>query len=160
LSIAAERDVARLGPGWPALRDYLVHAAPHLSEKLTGAEPMFDKPLAVVCPARGHLQAERGPTIYRVGDRLAHIPPFTGDGLAIALASAALAVEHIRSGSSPVEYLAAARRQTGKGIRLASVVSGLAANRSGRTVLMSAAACTPDLVDTIVRRTRVPITAR
>ena len=50
---------------------------------------------------RGHLHREQEPAVYRVGDRLAHIPPFTGDGLAIALGSAALAAEHIRHGRSP-----------------------------------------------------------
>jgi len=149
--------VSRIGPGWPALRDYLANSLPHLAERLSGAEPLFDRPIAVVCPTLGHLHAESDLPVYRVGDRLAHIPPYTGDGLAIALASAALAVEHIRLGGSPAEYLVAARHLTGRAIRLASVVSGLAASRTGRTVLMAAAACVPGLVNTIVRRTRVPI---
>jgi menaquinone-9 beta-reductase len=153
-----KRVVAEIGPGWQALHDYLVRTLPSLAERLAGAEPLFDRPLAVVCPARGHLHTERGPAVFRVGDRLAHIPPFTGDGLAIALASAALAAEHIRSGRSPAEYLKAARRRTRGSIRLASALSGLAAHRAGRAVLM-AAAYMPGLIETIIRRTRVPIAA-
>lgn len=158
LCLLLPRDVvARVGPSWPALHKHLATVLPGLAEQLSGAEPLFDKPYAVVCPARGYLHAEPGPAVYRVGDRLAHIPPFTGDGLAIALASAALAVEHIQLGRSPAAYLAAARRLTGRAIRLAGLISGLAVNRNGRKVLLATATCMPDLIDTIVRQTRVPI---
>lgn len=151
---------ARLGPGWAALRGHLAAALPALGERLDGAVPLWEKPLAAVCPAGGYLHREPDPAVYRVGDRLAHIPPFTGDGLAIALASAALAVEHIRLDRPPAAYLAAARRLTGRGIRLASIVSGLAQWRGGRTALLGAAACAPRLIGAIVRRTRVPLIAR
>jgi len=149
--------VARLGSGWPAMGEHLAASLPSLAERLAGAEPLWDKPMAVVCPTGGHLHGAGGPAVYRVGDRLAHIPPFTGDGLAIALGSAALAVEHIRQGRAPAAYLAAAQRLTGKAIRLASAVSGLAANRAGRAALLGAAACAPGLIGTLVRHTRLPL---
>ena len=150
--------VAALPSGWPALRDHLAAAAPHLRERLEGAAPLFDRPLAVVCPAAGHLQRE-AEGAYRVGDRLAHIPPFTGDGLAIALGSAALAAEHIRRGRPPTVYLAAARRLTARPIRLAGAVSGLAANKVGRSLLMRAAALAPGMIGTLARATRLPLAA-
>lgn len=158
LCFVLPRDVvARLTPGWPAMQKYLTAALPGLADRLAGAEPLWDKAVAVVCPTGGHLHSNDGLAVYRVGDRLAHIPPFTGDGLAIALGSAALAVEHIRLGHPPAAYLAAARRLTGNAIRLASAVSGFAASNTGRTVLMSVAACAPALIGTIVRRTRLPL---
>jgi menaquinone-9 beta-reductase len=152
--------VVRLGSGWPDLHAYLALALPSLTERLAGAEPLWDKPLAVVCPAGGHLHRERGSAIYRVGDRLAHIPPFTGDGLAIALASAALAVEHIQLGRPPDAYLAAARQLTATPIRLASIVSALTRSNGGRSLMLGAAACAPGLIRTIVRRTRLPSSHR
>jgi flavin-dependent dehydrogenase len=130
-----------------------------LNGRLAGAEPLWDKPLAVVCPTGGHLHRERRTAVYRVGDRLAHIPPFTGDGLAIALTSAALAVEHIRLGRSPDAYLAAARQLTASSIRLASIVSGLAGSSGGRNLMLGAAAWAPGLIGTIVRRTRLALAA-
>ena len=157
--VLSRATVARLGSGWPALHAYLASALPSLSERLAGAEPLWDKPLAVVCPTGGHLHRERGTAVYRVGDRLAHIPPFTGDGLAIALASAALAVEHIRLGRPPDAYLAAARQLTAIPIRLASIVSGLARSSGGRNLMLGAAACAPGLIRTIVRRTRLTLAA-
>ena len=151
--------VARLGSGWPALHAYLAAALPSLSERLAGTEPLCNKPLAVVCPTGGHLHRERQTAVYRVGDRLAHVPPFTGDGLAIALASAALTVEHIRLGRPPDAYLAAARRLTASPIRLASIVSGLARSSAGRNLMLGAAACAPGLIGAIVRRTRLALAA-
>ena len=151
--------VARIGSGWPALHAYLASALPSLAQRLIGAEPLWGKPLAVVCPTGGHLHRERGSAVYRVGDRLAHIPPFTGDGLAIALASAALAVGHIRHGLPPDAYLAAARQLTASPIRLASIVSGLARSSGGRNLMLGAAACAPGLIGTIVRRTRLTLAA-
>lgn len=147
--------VARLAPGWPALQTYLTGAAAHLAERLEGAEPLWEKPLAVVCPSGGHLHRTHEIGAYRVGDRLAHIPPFTGDGLAIALGSAALAARHIAGGKSPAAYQAAARRLTASPIRVASTVSGLAGYGIGRAVLMRVGACAPGLIGSIVRRTRM-----
>jgi flavin-dependent dehydrogenase len=157
--VLSRATVARLGSGWPALRGHLASALPSLVERLEGAEPLWAKPLAVVCPTAGHLHRERGSAVYRVGDRLAHIPPFTGDGLAIALASAALAVGHIRRGRPPDAYLAAARQLTASPIRLASIVSGLARSSGGRNLMLAAAVCAPSLIKTIVRRTRLTLAA-
>ncbi len=150
--------VARLAPGWRPLHAYLGAALPHLGERLAGAAALWDKPLAVVCPAAGHLHRDEEGA-YRIGDRLAHIPPFTGDGLAIALGSAALATGHIRQGRSPADYLTAARRLTGRPIRIASTLSSLAAHRGGRALLMGAAALAPGIIGALTRATRLPLAA-
>jgi 2-polyprenyl-6-methoxyphenol hydroxylase-like FAD-dependent oxidoreductase len=152
--------VARHGPGWAAIQSHLTQALPSLAARLAGAQPLWDKPLAVVCPAAWHLHREEGPAVYRVGDRLAHIPPFTGDGLAIALASARLAAEHIGDGRPPGYYLAAARKLTGNPIRLAGLLSGLASTGAGRTALLGVASLAPGLLEGIVRRTRLPLPAQ
>lgn len=161
LCLLVPRDlVARLGPGWRPVADHLSRTLPTLAERLAGAQPLWDKPLAVVCPTGGHLHRGEGPAVYRVGDRLAHIPPFTGDGLAIALASGALAAEHIRTGRPPSAYLAAARRLTGKSIRFAGLLSSLAATGPGRAALIGAASIAPGLIGGVVRHTRLPLPAQ
>ncbi len=149
--------VARVGSDWLALRDYLAAVAPNLAVRLRDANPLWRKPIAIVCPTGGHLHEENNAMVFRVGDRLAHIPPFTGDGLAIALRSAALAAEHIRQERPPTAYLAAARRLTGKPIRFASTISEIATNRAGRLLLLKAATYTPALIQAIVQRTRIPV---
>jgi hypothetical protein len=125
-----------------------------------GADPLWGKAMAVVCPTGGYLHSEAGPAVYRVGDRLAHIPPFTGDGIAIALGSGALAAEHIQEVRSPGAYLTAARQLTGRTIRLAGAVSGLAATGAGPSVLLGSAVLMPKLIGTIARGTRLPLAAR
>ena len=153
--VMAREQAAQLGPGWLALRDHLAAAHAQLAVYLDGADPQFDKPLAVVCPEGGHIHDESEPAAYRVGDRLAHIPPVTGDGMAIAVASGALAAEHILAGQSPAVYLNAARALTARPIRLAAMVSKLASSRAGRTFLVGAAALVPGLIAAVTRRTRL-----
>lgn len=160
LCLVMRRELAQqVGPGWPSLRAHLIAASSQLAAHLETAEPLFDKPLAVVCPANGHLDDEAEPAAYRIGDRLAHIPPFTGDGLAIAVASGVLAAQHILRGQPPSAYLAAARALTARPVRLASAVSRLAANRMGRAFIITGASLVPGLVAGVVRKTRLPAAA-
>jgi flavin-dependent dehydrogenase len=147
---------AQIGSGWPALRTHLTSVSERLATLLEGAEPLFDKPLAVVCPSAGYLDDEVAPEAFRVGDRLAHIPPFTGDGLAIAVSSGVIAGDHILRGRSPGEYLNVARSLVSGPIRIASAVSRLAAHRSGRALIIGGAMLVPGLVGAVVRRTRLP----
>lgn len=150
--------VARIGPGWLALRDYLASAAPTLGARLDGGIALWESPLAVVCPAGGHLHKsssgmDRG--LYRVGDRIAHIPPFTGDGLGIALASADIAAAHIRDRRSAEAYHRTMRRAAAAPVRLASALSRIAATSVGRALMGIAASHEPWLLRTIASKTRL-----
>jgi flavin-dependent dehydrogenase len=156
--VMARELAAELGPGWHALCAHLTAASRRLAGCLESAEPLFDKPLAIVCPTGGHIERGTPPALYRVGDRLAHIPPFTGDGLAIAVASGALAADHILQGTSSAEYFHAARALVRQPIAIAGIVSRLAQHRLGRA-LMSAATMVPGAVGAVVRNTRLPSAA-
>jgi flavin-dependent dehydrogenase len=154
LCLVLQREiVAQNGASWPALRDYLMDAHPLLAEVVTNAEPVFDKPLAVVCPDGSFLRRETTQA-FPVGDRLAHIPPFTGDGLGIALRSAELAADHIREGSSPAAYLSVARKLLAPRLRTAGTIGALSATRLGQSLLMRAANH-PLLLREMTRRTRL-----
>jgi menaquinone-9 beta-reductase len=148
--------VAGLDPGWAPLRDFLIAQSPCLGERLDGAEPLWASPMAVVCPVGGHVgpAAAASDGAFRVGDCLAHIPPFTGDGIAIALCSAELAVEHIRVGADAAAYAAAARWTIAPPIRRAGAVSWLVGRTAGRAIL-SAAARMPGVLRVIARKTRI-----
>lgn len=144
--------------GWPALRDFLTRAAPLLAGRLTDATSLWAKPLAVVCPSGAYLCRRSRlhlPGLYPIGDRLAHMPPFAGDGLAIAFTSAEMAARHIRLGSPPEAYLAEARRATASPLLLAAITSRLAAGKLGRAVAARAAAYSPAVLRTLARHTRV-----
>ena len=123
--------VARLAPGWPAVARLSWRGATASRRAARRRGGAVGQAAGGGLSCRRPSASRRGGRAYRIGDRLAHIPPFTGDGLAIALGSAALAAGHIRRGRSPADYLAAARRLTGGPIRIASMISGLAATAPG-----------------------------
>ncbi|MGE5538746.1 MAG: NAD(P)/FAD-dependent oxidoreductase [Gemmatimonas sp.] len=141
--------VAGMPSGWPALADFLM-ASPAIAERLAGAIALWDKPLAVVCPNGGHVDDGDG-HFYRVGDRLAHIPPLAGDGIGIALASAALAVDAITREWTAREYHAAARHLVAAPVRRAGALSWV----MGRDWAPALAAWTPTLMRAAARATRV-----
>ena len=86
---------------------------------------------------------------------MAHIPPFAGDGLALALASAEIAIRHLRRRSSSADYLDEVRRLTVPTIRLAAAISGLARRRAGRAAIVGAAVHAPALVRRLALGTRI-----
>jgi flavin-dependent dehydrogenase len=141
--------VAGLTPGWLALAGVLARS-PALAERLADSIPLWKKPLAVVCPNGGHVD-DGDDLFYRVGDRLAHIPPFAGDGIGIALASAALAVDALTSGLMPSEYHRSARRLVAPPVRRAGALSWI----MGREWAPTFAALSPAAVRAAARATRV-----
>lgn len=87
----------RLGTDFGALLAHAKRHSPALRDRMDGAEPAWPKPIAIANIPYGfvHKGAEAG-RLHRVGDQLAVIPSFCGDGMAIALASAKLATQHIQ----------------------------------------------------------------
>lgn len=151
------RDVARsVGTDWNRLRSFLAIANDRLGMRLSRAEPMWDRVLAVTCPQGGHLNRDGGGRLYRVGDRAAHIPPFTGDGLAIALGTGMLAATCIAEDRGAADYAEAARGLAGRPVRLAGLVSRLMARPAVRRMMIGAASRIPALTAAAVRGTRLP----
>jgi flavin-dependent dehydrogenase len=141
--------VAGLAPGWPGLASVLARS-PALAERLANSLALWKKPLAVVCPNGGHVDDGDDP-FFRVGDRLAHIPPFAGDGIGIALASAALAVDALMTGLTEREYHRSARRLVARPVRRAGALSWF----MGREWAPAFAAFSPAAVRAAARATRV-----
>ncbi|MGB7404823.1 MAG: FAD-dependent monooxygenase [Pacificimonas sp.] len=99
LCLLAERDLA--SGGWDAVRAHLGRAAPQLASQLDRAEPQMDTPLAIARVPYGFVsRTNDGP--IRIGDQLAVIHSFTGDGLSLAIASGMAAAE----GREPREMVA------------------------------------------------------
>ena len=89
----------RIGADWAAQAAYFAQQSPLLAELLDGAEHRWDKPIAVAAIPYGYLRREAlSPAIFPIGDQIAVIPSFTGDGMSIALLSGIDAAQAVLAG--------------------------------------------------------------
>lgn len=134
----------------------LVAQVPHLARRLAGAEPCRPQPLAIFRIPYGHLQrgGDGGGPVYRIGDQLAVIPSFTGDGMAMALRSAALATQALAAGRPPAAFHAEATAAFAPSMRLAGLVARLAATVPLQAPLVAACRLLPALASGVAAATR------
>jgi flavin-dependent dehydrogenase len=111
---------------WDKLFDSLVHECPHLAERLAGARPMLERPLAIAGLPYGytHEPDEQDlPDLFRLGDQATVIASLTGDGVALALASATLASRiWLAHGNAAGAYHLAWARHLASQMRLSSLI--------------------------------------
>jgi flavin-dependent dehydrogenase len=138
---------------WPALLAHLCHASGSLTERLDGAEPLLEKPLALSSIPYGMLPANSSDGLWRLGDQASVIPSLAGCGMAIALHSAQLACEVYTRGGSAAEYAQRLRRHLKGSVGLATAISRLicAAPNLAEVVRLW-----PGLLGVLAQRTRVP----
>ncbi|MGB9079055.1 MAG: FAD-dependent monooxygenase, partial [Terracidiphilus sp.] len=96
--------------GWPDLLAAVRGASESLAMHLEGAQALWERPLAIAPIPYGWM-AQETDALWRVGDQAAVIPSFTGDGMSIALHSAALAAQMFLDGRSAQAYGRALRAQ-------------------------------------------------
>ncbi|MFZ1011831.1 MAG: FAD-dependent monooxygenase, partial [Terracidiphilus sp.] len=108
--------------GWPDLLAAVRGASESLAMHLEGAQALWERPLAIAPIPYGWM-AQETDALWRVGDQAAVIPSFTGDGMSIALHSAALAAQMFLDGRSAQAYGRALRAQLRGSMRLATLVS-------------------------------------
>jgi flavin-dependent dehydrogenase len=85
----------------------LQQASPHLAARLACACPHLPAPLTIANVPYGfihHHAPTDAPNIYRLGDQAGVIQSFTGDGMSIALHSAALAAQSFLAGVPPAAF--------------------------------------------------------
>ncbi|MEK0085678.1 NAD(P)/FAD-dependent oxidoreductase [Benzoatithermus flavus] len=138
----------------------LLLEVPHLKERLVDAAPCWPRPLAICRIPHGYLHRAKSEDdvtpVYRVGDQLAVIPSFTGDGMAMALHTASLAADAILAGRSAASFHAEAVRLLERPVRLASLVSRAGAVLRLQEPIVRACRLAPALVRGIARHTRIP----
>ncbi len=158
LCLVVRRARLRAQGGWTELLAGLEGENRLVAERLAGAEPSWVRPLAVSPIPYGYVCVEdRG--MWTLGDQAAVIPSFTGDGMAIALHSGALAAEMYLAGKRPGEYQRALKGQLKRGMGVATVLSRAMVSR---TALRLAPAVVPFLAQPIrwiARSTRIPTEA-
>jgi flavin-dependent dehydrogenase len=114
-----------LGASFAAALAHLRQLIPMLDERLRGATPLWTAPASVAGLPYGYVcrASDCAEGLYRVGDQLAVIPSFTGEGIAIALRTARLAADAIIAGVPPRDFVARARRQVRWPMRVAALLA-------------------------------------
>lgn len=155
LCLVVRRNKLRSIGGWNELLHSMENEVPILHERLANSAPCWPKPLAISPIPYGYLG---GPNdgVWRVGDQVAVIPSFTGDGMSIALHSAALAAEMNLANNSPNEYQNRLTRQLRPSMRFASALSQAMVTPAARIVAPILLALLPGTMGRIARSTRIP----
>jgi len=154
---------ASLGNDWSRLLAHLMRGSPHLAERLAGATPLLEKPLAIYRIPYGFLHRAApadSPRIYRVGDQAAVIPSFCGDGISIALHTGALAAGALLRDVDAHAYHEELHGNLTGQFRNARMIAALGESAVGRSVLMNAARLLPGVLRLAATATRVPSAVR
>ncbi len=155
LCLVVRRATLRSSGGWPQLLDFILRHSHHLSKLLDGATPLWPRPLAISPIPYGYLVHESG-GLWCVGDQAAVIPSFTGDGISIALHSAALASQMFLAGSSAADYNRKLRAQLTRPMNLATSLSRAAVTGAGRAAALAALTLAPNAMRWVAVSTRIP----
>jgi flavin-dependent dehydrogenase len=152
--------LTRAGGDWTGLLAALQNECPHLRERLEGAQTMMDKPLAIFRVPYGYLHRDsalESGELYRLGDQFAVTPSFSGDGMAIALHSAALAVKAYLGYRSAADYHRRMRREVLPQMRAANALYRIGRSDTGRRALLSALRMWPRSMEIAASLTRLRI---
>ena len=141
--------------GWKHLLEGIQSENAHIRQRLSGAHPLWARPLAVSSIPYGYIHAG-GKGLWCVGDQAAVIPSFTGDGMSIALHSGALAAEMYLAGEGADVYHCRLNRHLRPSMRLATGLSQAMVSGVGRRLAPIGFKILPRAMSWIARATRIP----
>jgi len=155
LCLVVRRSRIRKMGGWPQVLAGLLEENAHIGRRLAGARALWERPLAISSIPYGYMSyRDSGP--WCVGDQAAVIPSFTGDGMAIALHSGALAAEMCLNGGSADQHQQVLRAQLRRGMLMATWLSRAMVTAAGRTLAPLALGMLPQTIGWIAKSTRIP----
>jgi flavin-dependent dehydrogenase len=140
---------------WTNLLKAIIDEVPGIRARLQDAIPCWTKALAISPIPYGHLGGTAD-GIWRIGDQAAVIPSFTGDGISIAMHSAALAAGMYLEGRRADEHLLRLKQQLQTRMRFASNLSRMMVTPGGRVVAPVAMSIFPGAMRWIAVSTRIP----
>jgi flavin-dependent dehydrogenase len=155
LCLVVRRSTLRRLGGWQDLLASIHCGNRHLRQILKGAAALWQRPLAISPIPYGYLVRESA-GVWCVGDQAAVIPSFTGDGISIALHSAALAAQMFLAGSSAADYNRILRAQLTRPMTLATSLSRAAVTAAGRAAAIAALTIAPNAMRWVAASTRIP----
>jgi flavin-dependent dehydrogenase len=147
----------RLGGRWQPLLAAMQRQCPGLAERLAGATPLLERPLAVAPVPYGYVRRASAaePGLWALGDQAAVIPSFTGDGMSIALHSGWRAAAMYLEGATAEEFQRRLHAELGPQVALATAVSRGLVHPVTRPVLTAAVQALPCLLGLVARHTRI-----
>jgi flavin-dependent dehydrogenase len=142
---------------WPALLAWLGGCSSYLKSRLAGAVSLWRNPLAVYGTPYGYhfRPLSPQPDLFRLGDQLAVIPSFAGDGIAIALHTAFLAAQSFLAGTGADAYHQSTRRALQAPLGRAGLVADLALNANGRRLALLMSRLMPGLLRLTIQVMRI-----
>jgi len=160
LCLVVRKPVLRKLGGWPELLSSILAENPLIRACLGSAQPLWDRPLAVSSIPYGLLGSPFSlRNLWPLGDQIAVIPSFTGDGMSIALHSAALSVEMHLAGAAPADYERKLVGQLSRGMKLATALSRAVVHTLPRHAAPRVLSLFPQAMSWIAAATRIPATA-
>lgn len=152
--VVRKASFAALGSSWERLLETLLLHSPYLGARLAGAVPCWEKPLAISAIPYGHLHRQEDGA-WRLGDQLAVIGSFAGDGMSIALHSAVNAASDYLAGKTAAEFHQRMRKTLSRPISVSTMISRAMVSPSGQELLRIGAQLFPPLIRRAARMTRV-----
>jgi len=147
--------LAALGGSWDALLAALRAESPLLDGRLDGARPCWWPAVAVAGLPFGHLR-RAGPAPWRLGDQAAMVPPFTGDGISVALYSARCAAGMFLAGQGAGAYHRHLAQALSPVLRRDMALARLLESPLAGPAVVAAAAMLPRLMSWGAAATRLP----
>lgn len=138
--------------------EWLAEACPHLGDRLSGALPLLDRPVAVAGLPYGYLHVARNddpPGLFRLGDQAAVIGSLTGDGVALALSSAVLAAQTWLNGGCAAAYHHRRASSLSRQMQLARIIHGLCLDRRIQQLVVEICRMWPGAIRLAANRTRI-----
>jgi flavin-dependent dehydrogenase len=153
----------RLDGKWPALLAQLCGQSPYLAGVLAGATELLPQPLTIARVPYGFIHRPKegdSEHILRLGDQAGVIPSFTGDGMAIALHSAALAASCAQANTGASAYHRRLARDISGQIWRAGFLYRLASAPRLQPAIFRLMQIFPATLRIAARFTRVPAASR
>jgi flavin-dependent dehydrogenase len=161
LCLLLRRDrLLQLGSRWDAVLAAVLAGSALLRERLEGAVQEEKRPMALSAIPYGYSIGERPEPsplgLWRLGDQAAVIPSFSGDGMSIALHSAALAAGVYLAGGTADVFHRRLARDVGASMRFALPLSRLLVHPISQALAMRLSGWSPRVMTQVAHYTRVP----
>jgi menaquinone-9 beta-reductase len=153
--LANERLIAERGGDWRAQLGYFARHSETFGAILREGEPGAAKPAAIAQIPFGYVRrAAIADNVFPIGDQLAVIPSFTGDGMCLALSSATAAARALLSGETASSFQSAFAARLKPQFRWAAAIDAGFKRALPRQLGSLAVAAYPPLATLLVRLTR------